>query len=45
MAFWGVVDFCLLAAGAISVAFSIIWRKPDVLMNMVVSNADLNGAS
>ncbi|THV08030.1 tetraspanin [Dendrothele bispora CBS 962.96] len=42
MVFWGVVDFCLLAAGAISIAFSIIWRKQDLLMNMVVTNADLN---
>ncbi|KAF5372928.1 hypothetical protein D9758_001745 [Tetrapyrgos nigripes] len=41
MAFWGVVDFCLLAAGAISVAFSIIWRKSDVLMNMTIHKSDL----
>lgn len=41
MVFWGVVDFCLLAAGAVSVAFSIVWRKPDILMNMTVTSADL----
>lgn len=41
MVFWGVVDLCLLAAGAVSVAFSIVWRKPDILMNMTVSSADL----
>lgn len=42
MASWALFDFCLLAAGGISVAFSIIWRKPDVLMNMIISPNDLN---
>lgn len=41
MYFWGFLDFCLLASGGIAVAFSIIWRKPDLMMNLVVSDADL----
>ncbi|KAF9036957.1 tetraspanin Pls1 family [Hymenopellis radicata] len=35
------VDLCLVAAGAVAVAFSIIWRAPNILMNMVLSSADL----
>ncbi|CAK5279488.1 unnamed protein product [Mycena citricolor] len=38
MAFWSFVDFLLLAAGGISIALSIIWRKPDILMNMAISS-------
>jgi hypothetical protein len=41
MAVWTFLDACLLVAGAISIAFSFVWRKPDLLMNMVLSNADL----
>ncbi|KAJ3572799.1 hypothetical protein NP233_g2849 [Leucocoprinus birnbaumii] len=41
MGIWAGLTFCLLAAGVISLAFSIVWRKPDILMNMVVSKADL----
>jgi len=37
MAFWTLVDVCLLAAGALSVAASIIYRKQDLLMNMVLT--------
>lgn len=38
------IDFCLLAAGAVSIALSIVWRAPNILMNMVLSPADLTGA-
>lgn len=34
-------DFFLLAAGVICVVLSIVWRAPDVLMNMTISKADL----
>lgn len=43
MASWAFLDFCLLAAGGICIAFSVIWRKPDVLMNMIISPMDLMG--
>jgi len=38
---WTFLDLCLLAAGALSVALSIVWRAPDVLMNMVFSPTTL----
>lgn len=38
---WTFLDLCLLAAGAVSVALSIVWRAPDVLMNMVFSPTTL----
>jgi len=41
MAVWVFLDFCLLAAGGASLALSIIWRAPNVLLNMVYSEADL----
>ncbi|KAG7086744.1 hypothetical protein E1B28_002677 [Marasmius oreades] len=41
MAAWTFLDACLLVAGAVSIALSFVWRKPDILMNMVLSNADL----
>lgn len=43
MGTWAFLDFCLLAAGAIALAFSIVWRSPNVLMNFVISSADLTG--
>lgn len=41
MAFWAVVDLCILAAGVVSIAASVIYRKPDLLMNMVLTHAHL----
>jgi hypothetical protein len=43
MGIWAALDVLLLAAGAISIALSIVWARPDVLMNMVLSKADLTG--
>ncbi|CCM03846.1 uncharacterized protein FIBRA_05995 [Fibroporia radiculosa] len=42
MGIWGFVDICLLAAATISIAFSIIWRKPDLLLNIELSTQHLN---
>lgn len=42
MGAWAVLDFLLLTAGAVALALSIVWRRPDILMNMVLSKADLN---
>lgn len=44
MAFWGVIDFCMLAAGVVSVVFSFAFRKKDILLNMTISSADLTAA-
>jgi len=42
MSFWWFFNVTLLAAGAVSVAFSIVWRRPDPLLNMILSNMTLN---
>jgi hypothetical protein len=31
----------MLAAGVISIAFSIVWRAPNVLRNIIISSGDL----
>jgi len=41
MGIWVFLDFCLLAAGGIALALSIVWRAPDLLMNMVFSDSIL----
>jgi len=41
MGVWVALDFLLLAAGVISVALSIVWRAPNILLNMVLSTRDL----
>jgi len=45
MGTWAVLDFLLLAAGATAVALSIVWRQPNILMNMVLSSADLTAGT
>jgi len=42
MAVWGFLDFCLLSAGAITIAFSIVFRGTDVIRSLVLSSLDLN---
>lgn len=41
MGFWWFFNFTLLAAGAVSLALSIVWRRPDLLMNFVLNDMDL----
>jgi hypothetical protein len=41
MGVWAFLDFCLLAAGGLSIAMSIIWRAPDLLRDLIVSDMDL----
>jgi len=41
MAVWGTVDFFLLAAGGVMIAFSILWRAPDAFRNLVMTEMDL----
>ncbi|KAK7023887.1 25S rRNA adenine-N(1) methyltransferase [Favolaschia claudopus] len=38
MASWAFIDFLLLGAAGMSIALSIVWRAPDILMNMAISN-------
>ncbi|PPQ90131.1 hypothetical protein CVT25_012300 [Psilocybe cyanescens] len=45
MGVWVALDFLLLVAGALSVALSIVWRAPNILMNMVLSSADLTAGT
>jgi len=42
MGFWWFFNAALLGAGILTLSFSIIWRRPDVIMNMVVDRTDLN---
>ena len=44
MSFWAFVDLCLLAAGAICVAFSIIFRMPNLELNFTLNNGFLLSA-
>jgi len=44
MCVWLALDVLLLIAGAVSVALAQVWRAPNILMNMVLSNADLAGS-
>lgn len=41
MGVWAFFDFCLLAAGAVALSLSIVWRAPNLLVNMVFSEQDL----
>jgi len=36
MASWAFIDFLLLAAGGMSIALSIVWREPNLLMNFTL---------
>lgn len=44
MGVWFALDAMLLVAGIIAVVLSQLWRTPNVLMNMVLSNGDLTGS-
>ena len=44
MTLWGALDFFLLAAGGVMIAFSILWKAPDAFKNLVLTEMDLTGA-
>lgn len=44
MGFWALFDVCLLAGGVISIVFSFVFRKPDLLLNLAISKGDLTAA-
>jgi len=41
MGVWAFVDFCLLVAGVLTLVLSIIWREPNLLLNLAISKTDL----
>ncbi|KAF8636520.1 hypothetical protein AX17_003333 [Amanita inopinata Kibby_2008] len=45
MGVWAALDILLLASGVVALALSIVWRSPNVLMNMVLSPADLTAGT
>ncbi|KAK0445407.1 tetraspanin Pls1 family [Armillaria borealis] len=45
MGVWACLDVFLLAAGVVSLALSLVWRAPNILMNMVLSNSDLTAGT
>lgn len=44
MLVWGVLDFLMLAAGGALIAFSVVFRAPDAIRNLVLNPPDLNFA-
>lgn len=43
MGVWTALDILLLAAGVLALALSTVWRTPNILVNMVLPSAYLNG--
>jgi len=39
---WAFIDICLLAAGLLSLILSFVWRAPNLVLNVVISDMDLN---
>lgn len=40
---WTFFATCLLAAGIVTLAFSFVWREPNLLLNLTFSSTDLTG--
>jgi len=45
MGVWVALDIILLAAGVLALALSIVWRAPNILINMALSSAYLNAGT
>jgi len=45
MGVWVVLDIFLLAAGVIALALSIVWRAPNILINIALPSAYLNAGT
>lgn len=43
MASWAFVDAWLLAAGILSIVLSQVWKMPNLMLNFVLTPADLTG--
>ena len=44
MGFWIFFDVCLLVAGIMTLVLSIVWREPNLLLNLTFDKFELNGA-
>ena len=44
LAVWGAFDFLLLAAGGMTIAISILFKSPDPIRSLVLTDFDLNCA-
>jgi len=42
--FYGFFTLGVAVCGILSIIFSFLWRRNDLLLNMTFSTADLNGA-
>ncbi|CAG7854004.1 SubName: Full=Related to tetraspanin Pls1 family-Laccaria bicolor {ECO:0000313/EMBL:CCA73271.1} [Serendipita indica DSM 11827] len=42
LAVWGVIDFLLLAAGGMTIAISVLFKAPDPIRNIALTDFDLN---
>jgi len=42
---WSFFDICLMAAGIVTLALSIVWRQPNLLLNLTFSSFDLAGGT
>ena len=42
---WWSLNVALLATGTVTLALSIVWRQPDLLLNMILPKMDLTGTS
>jgi hypothetical protein len=42
--FYGLFTLGVAVCGIISIIFSFLWRRNDMILNMTFSHADLNGA-
>jgi len=45
MGFWAFFDFFLLAAGVMALVLSIVWRAPNLILNLTFDSIDLNGGT
>ena len=43
MGVWVALDILLLAACVLTLVLTVVWRAPNILINMVLSSAALNG--
>jgi tetrahydromethanopterin S-methyltransferase subunit F len=44
-AVWAALDFGLMVSGIVCIAFSFIWRAPNLVRDLTISHLDLNGRS
>lgn len=42
---WAFFNICLMAAGVLSLTLSIVWRQPNLLLNLTFSSMDLTAGS